>query len=111
MPGPLKIVFTASLLVVSAFSTPNIAQNQTPAATKTDTKSQGRVVGIGGIFFKTADQVKTRDWYAKHLGIKDGGGGAMLPWRERDAPKTEHTTVWHTFPSNTDYFAPGQAFM
>jgi predicted enzyme related to lactoylglutathione lyase len=35
----------------------------------------------------------------------------MLPWRERDAPQTEHMTVWHTFPSNTDYFAPGQAFM
>jgi catechol 2,3-dioxygenase-like lactoylglutathione lyase family enzyme len=110
-PRALKIVFTAALLVVSAFSTQNIAQNQTPAAARTDTKSQGRVVGIGGIFFKTADQAKTRDWYAKHLGLADRGGGVNLPWRERDAPQTEHMTVWHTFPTNTDYFAPGQTFM
>lgn len=90
---------------------PNMAQNQTPATSKTETKSQGRVVGIGGIFFKTADKAKTREWYATHLGLVDKGQGAMLPWREHDDPKKEHVTVWHAFPSTTDYFAPGQALM
>jgi len=89
-----------------------MAQNQTPATPKTETRSQGRVLGIGGIFFKAADQVKTREWYAKHLGLVDRGqGGAMLPWREHDDPQKEHVTVWSTFPSNTDYFAPNQTFM
>ena len=86
-----------------------MAQNQTPATTTTETKSQGRVLGIGGIFFKTADQAKTREWYAKHLGIADKGGGAMLPWREHDDAQKEHVTVWSTFPANTTYFAPSQA--
>ena len=86
-----------------------MAQNQTPRTTTTETKSQGRVEGIGGIFFKTADQAKTRDWYANHLGLVDKGGGAMLPWREHDDPQKEHVTVWTTFPSNTSYFAPSQA--
>ena len=88
-----------------------MAQNQTPSTTATEAKSQGRVIGIGGVFFKTADEAKTREWYAKHLGLADKGYGAMLHWRERDDPQTEQLTVWHTFPSNTDYFAPGQTFM
>lgn len=109
MPRPLTTVLVPALLFVFACSKPNMAQNQIPATTKTETKSQGRVLGIGGIFFKTADQAKTREWYAKHLGLVDRGGGAMLPWREHDDPQNEHVTVWSTFPSNTDYFSPGQA--
>jgi catechol 2,3-dioxygenase-like lactoylglutathione lyase family enzyme len=82
---------------------------QTPATNKTERASQGRVVGIGGIFFKAADQTKTREWYANHLGLVDGGHGVMLPWRQHDDAQKEHVTVWSTFPSNTDYFGPGQA--
>jgi hypothetical protein len=29
-----------------------------------------RVTGIGGIFFKSADAPKLRDWYKSHLGIE-----------------------------------------
>ena len=29
-----------------------------------------RVTGIGGIFFKSEDPKKTREWYNKHLGIQ-----------------------------------------
>ena len=83
-------------------------QNQIPT-TKTETKSQGRILGIGGIFFKTADQAKTREWYATHLGLVDKGEGMMLPWREHNEPQNEHITVWSTFPADTEYFAPGQA--
>jgi catechol 2,3-dioxygenase-like lactoylglutathione lyase family enzyme len=86
-----------------------MAQNHIPPTTKTETKSQGRILGIGGIFFKAADQAKTREWYAKHLGLVDRGEGVMLPWREHDDPQKEHVTVWSAFPSNTDYFAPSQA--
>jgi catechol 2,3-dioxygenase-like lactoylglutathione lyase family enzyme len=86
-----------------------MAQNQTPATTKDEIERQGRVVGIGGIFFKAADQAKTREWYARHLGLVDSGQGVTLPWREHDDPRQEHVTVWSTFPSDTDYFAPSQA--
>ena len=105
MLRPLTTVLAAATMVlVFARSKPNMAQNQTPATTKTETKSQGRVLGIGGIFFKATDQAKTREWYAKHLGLVDKGQGVMLPWREHDDPQTEHVTVWSTFPSNTSYF-------
>ena len=70
---------------------------------------RGRILGIGGIFFKSANQKETREWYGKHLGLADKGGGVMLPWREKDNPDNEHVTVWTVFPGNTKYFEPSQA--
>ncbi|HEY7289068.1 MAG TPA: VOC family protein [Vicinamibacterales bacterium] len=81
-------------------------QTQSP---ERKTAMQGRVLGIGGVFFKSANQQQMKDWYAKHLGLADGGHGAMLPWREKDNPDNEQTTVWSIFPGNTKYFEPGQA--
>ena len=70
---------------------------------------QGRILGIGGIFFKSANQKEMKEWYAKHLGLGDGGHEAMLPWREKDNPESEQMTVWSIFPGNTKYFEPSSA--
>jgi catechol 2,3-dioxygenase-like lactoylglutathione lyase family enzyme len=67
---------------------------------------RGRILGIGGIFFKSANQQQMREWYGKHLGLADKGGGVMLPWREKDNPEKEHVTVWTVFPGNSKYFEP-----
>ncbi len=72
---------------------------------------RGRILGIGGIFFKSANHKETRDWYGKRLGLADKGGGFLLPWREKDNPDKEHVTVWTVFPQSTKYFEPGQPFM
>lgn len=50
-----------------------------------------------------------RKWYGEHLGLVDKGGGAMLPWREKDHPQNEHMTVWSVFSGDTKYFEPSQA--
>lgn len=84
-----------------------MADTHTPEPSATP--RPGRILGIGGIFFKAADQARTRDWYARHLGLVDTGGGAILPWRAHDDPDREHMTVWSPFPATTDYFGPGQA--
>lgn len=70
---------------------------------------KGRILGIGGIFFKSGDPAKVRDWYGKHLGLMDSGHGAMLPWRDRDDPHTERMTIWSVFPSTTKYFDASKA--
>ena len=70
------------------------------------TEQRGRIIGIGGVFFKSANRDQMREWYSKHLGLADKGQGAMLPWRERDDPKKEHVTVWTVFPATTEYFGP-----
>ena len=74
-------------------------------------EQRGRILGIGGIFFKSANRDQTREWYAKHLGLADKVSGAMLPWREHDDPQKEHVTVWTVFSASTDYFAPNQPLM
>ena len=85
---------------------PNAASAKEDAATPGE---RGRILGIGGIFFKSANQQQMREWYGKHLGLADKGEGVMLPWREKDNPEKEHVTVWTVFPGNTKYFEPSQA--
>ena len=69
----------------------------------------GRILDIGGIFFKSPNQQETKEWYAKHLGFTDTGYGVTLPWREKDNPDSEQMTIWSVFPANTKYFEPSQA--
>ena len=73
------------------------------------TEQRGRILGIGGVFFKTANRDQMREWYSKHLGLADKGEGVMLPWREHDDPQKEHVTVWSIFPASSNYFDPGPA--
>ena len=68
------------------------------------TEQRGRILGIGGVFFKSANRDQAREWYAKHLGLADKGQGAMLPWREHDDPQKERVTVWTVFASSSNYF-------
>ncbi len=75
----------------------------------TQPEQRGRILGIGGIFFKSANRDQMREWYSKHLGLSDKGSGAMLPWREKGDPQKEHVTVWSLFPASSDYFGAGHA--
>lgn len=59
-----------------------------------------RVVGIGGVFFRSRDPEALRDWYAEHLGIPPAEFcGTVFVGSEGDA------TVWTPFSANTQYFA------
>ena len=70
---------------------------------------QGRIIGIGGIFFKSANQKQMKEWYAQHLGLADGGHGVMLPWREAENPEKEQMTIWSIFSGDTKYLEPSTA--
>ena len=61
-----------------------------------------RVTGIGGIFFKSADPQRLREWYRRHLGldIEAWGGTAFT------APGT---TVWNVFEASSNYFGSERA--
>jgi catechol 2,3-dioxygenase-like lactoylglutathione lyase family enzyme len=104
----------STLLLISVCSKAGQeAQSPQPEKSKQPVKTEqrGRILGIGGVFFKSANRDQMREWYSKHLGIADKGGGAMLPWREHDDPQKEHVTVWTIFPSSTKYLDPSQPFM
>ena len=63
-----------------------------------------KVLGLGGIFFKAADPVAVREWYARVLGfqVHDWGGVVF------DHPKVGATN-WSPFAADTKYFEPSQA--
>jgi putative acetyltransferase len=50
----------------------------------------GRILGIGGIFFKSQNHESLRTWYQEKLGIQEG---AIF-----------NQTVWSVFPAASDYF-------
>jgi predicted enzyme related to lactoylglutathione lyase len=71
-----------------------------------------RVTAIGGIFFKTKNPQKTKDWYQKHLGIESDEYGTSFEWRQSEEPEKKGYTAWSPFDGKTDYFGDsGQEFM
>jgi predicted enzyme related to lactoylglutathione lyase len=69
-----------------------------------------RVTGIGGIFIKSRDPQRLRDWYRRHLGIDfEEWGGYAFPWKSADNPEGVGTTVWSVFEATSNYFEPSQS--
>ena len=69
-----------------------------------------RVVGIGGIFFKSKDPKALGAWYERHLGVTlEKYGGSKFPWRRADDPEHKELTVWSPFAEDTKYFEPSQS--
>jgi glyoxylase I family protein len=67
-----------------------------------------RVLGIGGMFFRSKDPAALAAWYQENLGInpvpQDANGE---PWTQEAGP-----TVFAPFPADTEYFGrPEQQWM
>ncbi|HWY11466.1 MAG TPA: VOC family protein [Bacteroidia bacterium] len=67
-----------------------------------------RVTGIGGVFFKSTDPQKTKEWYAKHLGFGMEQYGTSFEWGKLDAPEEKGSTVWSPFKQDTKYMDPSK---
>jgi len=67
-----------------------------------------RVIGIGGIFFKSEDNTTLKDWYNKHLGIESESWGSVFEWRRKDNPDDVTHTAWSPFKKDSAYFEPGK---
>lgn len=67
-----------------------------------------RVLGIGGLFFRSRDPTKLAQWYQLHLGIDPVPTDYGHPvWQQAAGP-----TVFNPFPMDTDYFgSQKQAWM
>ena len=68
----------------------------------------GKVIGVGGVFFKADDPQVTRDWYSRVLGIafESWGGTVFLP--DVAAAHPGAGTVFSPFDAGSDYFAPSE---
>ncbi len=101
------IVFT--VLVLGCTRTPEkqvVEAKDQINANATEATKMKRVTGIGGIFFKSKDPEKMREWYQKNLGLKTNEYGSLFEFRSTDEPESKGYLQWSPFSENTKYFEP-----
>lgn len=69
-------------------------------------EAEKRVTGIGGIFFKSENPAKLKEWYKNHLGLKTDEYGCTFWWKDDMGNAT--STQWSPFAADTKYFEPSQ---
>ena len=71
---------------------------------------RGKVLGIGGVFFKSPRPKELTQWYEKHLGFHaDPRIGVVFPWRAPADAQQKYRTTWAVFPRDTRYFEPSKS--
>ena len=67
-----------------------------------------KVIGIGGILFKSKNPDKTKKWYEENLGLPTDQWGTMFKSRDIDNPDQVNYLQWSPFDKKTDYFDPSK---
>ena len=67
-----------------------------------------KVIGIGGILFKSKNPEKTKEWYQENLGLPTDQWGTMFKSRDIDKPDQVNYLQWSPFDKKTDYFDPSK---
>jgi predicted enzyme related to lactoylglutathione lyase len=73
----------------------------------------GRVLGVGGIFFRSKDPARLAAWYSENLGLNTEAWGSThgTSFAPADMPPSGFT-VWSAFAAKTEYFGnSGQGHM
>ena len=89
----LDVVFKAARAALGFAATATLTgMLATPAPAQ---QERGHVVGVGGVFVRSADPARLAAWYHDVLGIKlEPWGGALLRY---DAPDHPPVAVWNAF--------------
>ncbi|MEZ4844939.1 MAG: VOC family protein [Bacteroidia bacterium] len=67
-----------------------------------------RVTGIGGIFFFSDDPEKSKEWYAKNLGLATSEYGSSFEFRNAHRPEEINYLQWSPFKTGNAYFQPSK---
>lgn len=67
-------------------------------------QKKGRVVGMGGVFFKTKDPTALKAWYAENLGFKTNDYGTLFEMGIPDGNAEKAYMQWSAFSSKSTYF-------
>ncbi len=67
-----------------------------------------KVTGIGGIFFFSENPDKTKEWYAKNLGLEVNQWGSSFEFRNANRPEEINYLQWSPFKQGSEYFAPSK---
>ena len=72
------------------------------------TENKPKVVGVGGVFFKSENPEETKKWYEENLGLPTDQYGTMFKSRDIDNPDEITYLQWSPFNKDTDYFDPSK---
>lgn len=93
-------------LLILGCTTPE--KSNTEKAEPAMKKTNKKVTGIGGIFFKCKDVEKMKTWYGQNLGLATNEYGSMFEFREADNPNEIAYLQWSPFSEKTEYFKPSE---
>ena len=65
-----------------------------------------RITGVGGIFFKTEDPDKIKEWYKNNLGLNTDQWGTNFEWYQGSDSSKKGFTQWSPFNEESQHFAP-----
>lgn len=77
-----------------------------PKVEKIMDKDEPRVTGIGGIFFKTKNPDKTKEWYQHNLGLNTDKWGTNFEWYQGSDATKKGFTQWSPSSITTKHFEP-----
>ncbi len=67
-----------------------------------------KVTGIGGIFFKSSNPQKMKNWYKDNLGLAVDEYGSPFEFRNANRPNEVNYLNWDIFEDSTSYFDPSK---
>ena len=67
---------------------------------------EGKIIGLGGVFFKSKNPDLSKQWYSEKLGLSVDQYGATFVQRKVSNPDQKSYTQWSPFVENTNYFKP-----
>ena len=76
-------------------------------------EQKGRVLGVGGVFFRSSNPGRLAKWYGETLGlVTEAWGSTHGTSFSPEGMPANAFTVWSTFAADTEYFGdPQQSYM
>ena len=100
----MKYLFKIIIVSVLLYS----CQSETKEKEINMSNNEPKVVGVGGVFFKSENPEETKKWYEEYLGFPTDQHGTMFKSRDIDNPDLITYLQWSPFDKKTDYFDPSK---
>ena len=100
----MKYLFRIIIVSVLLYS----CQSETKEKEINMSNNEPKVVGVGGVFFKSENPEETKKWYEEYLGFPTDQHGTMFKSRDIDNPDKTSYLQWSPFDKKTDYFDPSK---
>lgn len=66
-----------------------------------------KILGIGGVFFKSKNPDELKKWYQETLWIESNDFASIFEWKDQ-SKIAWGITLWAPFQDSTDYFVPSE---